>query len=192
MKPLLTILTVLLFSFQSYSQLTKGNWLVGGTGNFSSTKNTYATSTYFQTSDVIDVKISPNIGYFIFDKFAVGVGPSFSKNKAQVTTPGGAYTNVNRFEIGPFARYYFLDKENQYNILSEASYQYGIYRFKPDKGNINTLSFLAGPVIYFNSVAGIEFLLGYYKRNEKVTGSYETEQKGFQMAIGLQVHLQNE
>lgn len=175
-----------------FCQLTKGNWLVGGTGSFSSTKNTYSNNNYYQTSDVTDIKISPNIGYFVVDKFAVGLRPSFSKNKAQVTTTGGASTNVNRFEIGPFIRYYFLNDENHYNLLAEASYQYGVYRFKPDKGNITTFSVLVGPVIYFNTVVGMEFLLGYYKRNEDVKGSFTTEQKGFQIAVGFQIHLEKE
>ena len=190
-----TTLITLLFTVTLTSadaQLTKGNWLVGGTGNFSSMKNTYSNSNYYQTSEVTDIRISPNIGYFVINKLAVGLRPSFSKNKAQVTTTGGLSTNVNRFEIGPFVRYYFLKDEDRYNILSEVSYQYGIYRFKPDKGNINTFSVLVGPVIYFNSVVGLEFLLGYYKRNEDVSGSFKTEQKGFQIAAGFQIHLEKD
>jgi hypothetical protein len=192
MKSILIALSFTLSLISAQAQLTKKNWLVGGTGSFTSTKNSYSNSNYYQTSDVTDIRISPNIGYFIIDKFAVGLRPSFSKNKAQVTTTGGGYTNVNRFEIGPFVRYYFLNNENRYNMLAEACYQYGIYRFNPDKGDINTLSVMAGPVIYFNTVVGLEFLLGYYKRNEKVNGSFETEQKGFQMAVGFQIHLEKE
>lgn len=192
MRTALKMLIALLFSCKTNGQLTKGNWLVGGSGSFSSSKNTYLNGTYYQTSDVTDIKISPNIGYFPVDKFAIGIKPSFSKNKANVTTPGGASTNVNRFEVGPFARYYFLSKEGRYNLLSEINYQYGIYRFRPDKGNINTFSFFLGPVIYFNNVAGLEFLLGYYNRSEKVEGSFDTHQKGFQLALGFQVHLEKD
>lgn len=192
MKQFLTFLAILLFSINSKCQLTRGNWMVGGSGTFSSTKNTYSNNNYYQTSDVTDIKISPNIGYFIVNKFAVGLRSSFSKNKAEVTTTGGLSTNVNRFEIGPFLRYYFLKDENRNNILAEASYQYGIYRFKPDKGNINTFSVLVGPVVYFNTVVGLEFLLGYYKRNEDVNGSFTTEQKGFQIVVGFQIHLEKE
>jgi hypothetical protein len=192
MKQFILSIPILIVAFTSNSQQTKRTWLVGGTGGFSSMKNTYSSNTYYQSSDVIDIKISPNIGFFIMDKFGLGIRASFSKYKAEVTTPGGGFTNVNRFELGPFARYYFLEKESQYNLLSEVCYQYGIYRFKPDKGNINTFSVLAGPVVYFNTVVGLEFLIGYYKRTEDVNNSFKTGQKGFQITIGLQVHLQNE
>lgn len=186
-----TLAFLLILCLQSaHSQLTKGIWLAGGTGSFSSMKNAYSTPTYSQNSDVIDIAVSPNIGYFVADKFPLGLKLSYSKNKAQVTTSSGLYTNVNRFEFGPFARYYFLKADDRYNLLAEVSYQYGIYRFTPDKGNINTFSAAAGPVLFFNSSVGLEFLIGYYRRNEVVNDSYKTEQKGLQMSIGFQIHLE--
>lgn len=181
----------LLISFSvAKSQIDKAIWLVGGSGSFSSTKNTFNSPNYSQTSDVVGIKISPNIGYFIFEKFAIGLRPSFSKDKAQVTTAAGGYTNVNRFEIGPFVRYYFLNKEKPYNILTDISYQTGLYAFRSDKGTNNTFSASVGPVIYFNSSVGLEFLLGYYRRNEKVKEVFETIQEGFQIGIGFQIHLE--
>ena len=181
----------LLISFSvAKSQIDKAIWLVGGSGSFSSTKNTFNSPNYSQTSDVVGIKISPNIGYFIFEKLAIGLRPSFSKDKAQVTTAAGGYTNVNRFEIGPFVRYYFLNKEKPYNILTDISYQTGLYAFRSDKGTNNTFSASVGPVIYFNSSVGLEFLLGYYRRNEKVKEVFETIQEGFQIGIGFQIHLE--
>jgi hypothetical protein len=190
MKKIFISILVLFFSVSAKSQLMKGNWLVGGSGNFASSKNTYSNINFNQTSDVIDIKISPNIGYFLVNSFALGLRPSFIKNKAKVTSPGGLYTNVTRFEIGPYARYYFLNEKKQFNLLADVAYQFGIYRFKPDKGNIKTFSAFVGPVIYFNSVVGLEFLLGYYNRREVVSSSYETEQKSFQISIGFQIHLE--
>lgn len=192
MKQLLTGVTFLLFSFTAKCQLDKGIWLVGGTGNFLSSKNTYTSSAYSQTSDRIDIKISPDIGYFVIDKLAVGLRPSFSKYKDQVNSTGGGYSNVNRFEIGPFIRYYFLKTDNPYNILTDISYQYGSYWFKPTKGNINTFSASAGSVIYFNTSVGLELLMGYYSRKEVIqqNGDNITKQKGFQIGIGFQIHLE--
>jgi len=193
MKQFMTILIILLSSIITCGQLTKGNWLVGGTGNFLTSKNTYTSITYSSTSDRIDIKISPSIGYFFVDKIASGLRISYSKFKDEVNGPGGGYSNINRFEFGPFVRYYFLKSENQYNILTDLSYQYGLYRFKPTKGNINTLSLSAGPVIYFNTVVGLEFLLGYYNRKEviKQNGDITNKQSGFQIGIGLQIHLEH-
>lgn len=188
MKSILTILLLLLcISFTAKCQLDKGIWLVGGTGNFLSSKNTYTSPTYSSVSDRIDVKISPNLGYFIADKFGVGLRTSFSKYKEQVNGAGGLTSNVSSFEFGPFARYYFLQSDKRYNILADMCYQYGIYYSKPTKGNINTFSASAGTVVFFNSSVGLEFLLGYYSRNEviKQNGNIVTNQRGFQIQIGF-------
>ena len=190
MKKLFVVLLFSTIYFPSHSQLKSGNWIVGGTGSFLTTKNIYSSPSFSSKSDRIDIKVSPNIGYFIIDNFATGLRASFSKYKEQVITNGGLNSNVNRFEFGPFIRYYFLDSEKQYNILSDISYQFGFYKSKPTKGNITTLSASVGSVIFFNTSVGLEFLMGYYVRNEKVDENYETNQKGFQMVIGFQIHLE--
>lgn len=193
MKPVFLLFLITFFSFTSYGQLTKGNWLVGGTGNFLSSKNTYTSPTFSSSSDRIDIKISPNIGYFIIDKLGVGLKTSFSKSKGQVIGSGGQInTNENRFEFGPFVRYYFLEADKSYNILTDINYQYGFYWFTPTKGNITTFSASVGSVIFFNSSVGLEFLLGYYSRKEVIqqNGDIINQQKGFQAGIGFQIHLE--
>jgi hypothetical protein len=191
MKHIFFLLSITIFSLSANCQLDKKTWLVGGTGSISSSNDSYTTSTYSQTSKTTEIKISPTVGYFLADKFAAGLKTSFSKYKSRVDGSGGLYTNVNRFEVGPFARYYFLPKEKQVNIVTEASYQFGRYSFKDinQKGNINTLSFLAGPTIYFNNSVGLEFLVGYKSRTEDIKDSYKQTQKGLQIAIGFQFHL---
>lgn len=191
MKILLTIFTFLFLSFDAKSQLDKGIWLVGGTGNFLSSKYENLSPINSYTSNRLEIAISPNVGYFVKDKLAVGLKTGFTKYKEQVTSAGGLYSNVNRFSFGPFARYYFLKKDKQYNILAEVSYRYGLYSFKPTKGNSNTFNAAVGPIIYFNSSVGLEFLLGYYSTKEtiKQNGDNVTKQNGFQMGIGFQIHL---
>ena len=192
MKQLVLLFSFWTLLFTAQGQLTKGIWLVGGTGGFSSTKNTYSSSAATQTSDVVNLKLSPNIGYFLLDKFAVGLRPSFAKTKAQVTTVSGLSTNENRLDFGPFARYYFLDAEKQFNILADATYQYGFYWFTPTKGNRNTFSASGGTVVFFNSSVGLELLIGYYWRKEKINDAFKTtnEEKGLQMTIGFQFYLE--
>ncbi|HSR37582.1 MAG TPA: hypothetical protein VLL95_01610 [Phnomibacter sp.] len=183
----------LLFSIVARSQLTKGTWIAGGAASFYSTQNKYASNIANQTSDVLRLSINPSIGYFLADKFAIGLRPNYTKNKAQVTSTSGLATNENRFDIGPFARYYFLQAEKQFNLLADISYQYGVYWFKPTKGNRNTFSASAGTVVFFNSSVGLELLLGYYTQKETINDAVKTinEQKGLQMTIGFQFHLEN-
>lgn len=188
MKKLFTIF-VLFFMLQSaQGQLTKGNWLVGGSASFYSSKSTFTSPNYSQQSDGFDLSLSPNVGYFLLDKFVMGLSPAFSWNKFKDN--GGANSNIKRFLIGPFARYYLLDTEKPYNILVSAAYQYGIYSFKPTNGNIQNFSTAAGPVIFFNSSVGLEFTIGYSSRVEDIKENYKTTQKGLQIGIGFQIHLE--
>lgn len=188
MKIFLTTI-LLIFSLTAKCQLDKGSWIVGGTGSFVSSKNTYITNGYSQESNSTTIKISPSVGYFLIDKLSSGIKTSFSFYKDKVTSAGGGYSNVTRFEFGPFIRYYFLEKEKKINILSEFSYQYGFYSANPSKGSINTLSFLTGPVVFFNDSVALEFLIGYYSRVENVEQQYKDTQKSLQIAIGFQFHL---
>ena len=188
MKILLVSL-LFIFSITANCQTDEGTWLVGGNGNFLSSKNTYSGSTFSQASDRIDIGISSNLGYFIVDKLAIGIKTNFSKYKEQDLN--GSYSNINRFEFGPLVRYYFLNlEEKNYNILADINYQYGItkdaYLYK---GEINTFSASVGTVIFFNTSVGLEFLLGYYQRKENIYNSYKTTQKGLRTSIGFQIHL---
>lgn len=193
MKIIVTFISILLFSLTAKSQLDRGIWLVGGNGNFLTSKYEYSSPTFSSTSDRLNISISPTVGYFIIDKLAVGLRTSFSKNKDQVNGTGGLFTNVNRFTLGPFAKFYFLEKDKQYNLIADVSYQYGLYSFKPTKGNSKTFNASIGPVIYFNTSVGLEFLLGYYSTKEtiKQNGDITTKQSGFQIGIGFQIHLEN-
>ena len=183
-----------IISLQANSQLAKKTWLVGGSGNFLASKNSYSDPTYSSTSNRIDIKISPDIGFFVMDKFGIGLRPSFSRYSEHVNGPGGLTSKISRLEFGPFARFYLLQKNNQCNIIADVSYQYGVYYSRPVKGNINTLSASAGTVIFFNSSVGIEFLVGYYSRKEVIpltnNGKNITSRKGIQINIGFQIHLE--
>jgi hypothetical protein len=84
-----------------------------------------------------------------------------------------------------------LEAEKQTNILVEASYQTGIFTgLDNSKGTLNNFSISTGPVLYFNSSVGIEFLLGYANEIENYSRSVRNEKRnGFQFSIGLQIHL---
>jgi hypothetical protein len=190
MKPIFIFLSLLFSLISARAQLTKGNWLVGGTGSFYSYKDYYSSATYSNEAKYTQIDISPSIGYFVMDKLAFGLRPTFSSIKGKVTTPGGLYTNVQRYWIGPFGRYYFLNKENQTNILTDIAYQFGLFNAGGQRGDLRTFSALAGPVIYFNTTVGIEFLMGYRYTKEDVENANKENKKGFQISVGLQIHLE--
>lgn len=187
MKQLFLFLSFISISCMSHAQLTKGNWLVGGNGSFSSASysNTIAAS-YTQTN----LQISPTAGYFFSDKFAAGLRPGYAYTKTSITGNSNDYS-LNTLSIGPFVRYYFLQLENRLNIFSELNYQYVTSKTKDNPStSYNAYSILAGPVIYFNQSVGLEFTVGY--STAKFSSDASSKNSTLQFGIGLQVHLEKD
>lgn len=193
MKKSFFFFLAIFFTTHPFAQLTKGHWLVGGSGKFYSYKNEIISNVSTENGKYTQIDLSPNIGYFLADKLAFGLKTTISSIKGDFTVVGGGRggSSSQRYLFGAFGRYYFLEEAKQTNILVEASYQAGIIRGLNDtKGNLNNFSISAGPVIYFNPSVGIEFLLGYVTNSEKYTSQLLSENKnGFQFSIGLQIHL---
>jgi hypothetical protein len=201
MKKLLLFTLSALILKMSSAQITKHNWLVGGTGLFSSTTSNSAAGNIGQRQTQIN--LSPNIGYFLADKFAAGLKIGYSNIRyKQLNTPNYNLSKFITCSVGPFLRYYFLPTDKQFNLLVDGSYQYGNERgggvsstgsepvdFDLTKYQKHTFSIAAGPVIYFNSSVGLEFLAAY------TTSKYvniEGRNKTFQVGLGLQVHLEKD
>jgi hypothetical protein len=107
-------ITLILIAISAEGQITKKNWMVGGTGVF---------ATDDQVINDINVKsisidIFPRVGYFIIDKLALGSLFSFRYNTLKYIGVNSHSTSIG---IGPFVRYYFLDTEKRINIFSEVN-----------------------------------------------------------------------
>ena len=177
----LTSLCIVLFTITANSQITKGNWMVGGDGNYSNrtiflqdgSKSKYSYTT-----------IRPDIGYFIIDKFAIGSQLSFSNS----TTNSGS---LNDYGLGIFTRYYFLKPEKIYNIFTQAYYTYGI-----NKTNLKTFKHFyglkLGSVIFFTNSVGLELSLGYEKGiyNYELSESNTTKTSELKGSIGFHIYLE--
>lgn len=151
MKTSLQILTILFFSFSLKAQITKGIWLLGGSGSFYSYNETYNSPTYSNTAKYTNIDISASTGYFIFDKLAIGLRPTFSSFKGKVTSPGGGTTNSYKIGIGPFVRYYFLNADKPFNVLADMSYQLGLNQrlgVLHSKGKNNIFSIMGGTEVF--------------------------------------------
>lgn len=163
------------------AQITKRNWLVGGTASISSLKsNSDANVHYKQTT----IQISPMVGYFIKDKFVAGLKPSIISGNNSI-----ANSNVI-FNVGPFARYYFLDKQKVGNIYSEVSYSYGtISNSGQSSQHLNNFSISFAPVIFFNTSVALEFPITYTLSKVKGFAGSNTELK---FGAGFMFHLEKE
>lgn len=118
-------------------------------------------------------------GYFIADRLALGVKPSFYLYKDD-----NSQVNIRYFYLGVFSRYYFLKSNPLYNIIIQPKY-YRTFGYG-NGGTNNTYTLLAGTVIYFNEHIALEFNIGYAIQNVK-----DNNAKFYilQSRIGLQIHL---
>ena len=194
-KKIVMLSAFLITGFLANAQLDKGVWLVGGSGNFFSYK-LQIKSQYvdYPNGHYTDILISPDIGYFVADRIAIGLRPTFSSSNGEVTST--ITSNQRQFFAGPFIRYYFLNPEKQFNILTDMCYQLGVSREGPRhiyRGSINNFWLMAGPELFFNSSVGMEILIGYnYKKS---TVKYPEApnldiRNGFQTSIGFKLHLE--
>ena len=195
-QSILFLTATFFFALSSSAQFDEKHWLVGGNGSFKSLNNNFQSNNADWEYKITDIKLTPNIGYFFIDKFAAGLKFTLDlRNEKGLSVGSAAYGKSLRLDYGPFVRYYFLDKEKQFNILADASYQFGNVKILDEKGGRSNFSFLAGPAIYFNSSVAIEFLAGYIHTMEEISSQtygnpYKQIDKGFQFAIGLQIHLE--
>ncbi|WP_417237025.1 hypothetical protein [Bizionia paragorgiae] len=185
MKTLKLFFFIALIHSTTNAQITKGNWLVGGNASFSYQKtepkndNTSGTTINYDGVGSYIIHLEPNIGYFIYDKFAVGT--SFSLR--------GAATEISKFNfdsmnlgINPFVRYYFLNLENNYNLFFEPSY----YQFISNSlGNSNGFGLKTGFIFFLNSSVGVETVIKYSKYTNN-----QFKNNSIQLGFGLQIHLE--
>lgn len=177
-KTCLTILLVFNFYSITYCQLTKGNWLLSGSANLSMLKYGSEASIKFKQTNLL---IAPSVGYFLMDKLALGIRPSLIYGSNNI----GNSEKV--FSVGPFIRYYLLKTEGLFNLLTEGGYYYGTYQSSGIKQNV--FSFAAGPVLYFNSSVGLEFLIGY---STTKIAHFDGVNNALQFGIGLQFNLEKD
>lgn len=194
---LLIILFVSTCSLASYAQLDKNTWLTGGSASFYSYSEKFENLNATQNSHFKEINLDAIVGYFIVDKLSLGVQSSFKYYKGR-TDDGLSYPySPFLIYLGPNFRYYFLNSEKSFNLLTDITYQYGIYKNITEisgiKGNGNNLSAMAGTEVFFNEIAGLELLFGYRQTNYKEkypNGNTNILKKdGLFMSIGFKLHL---
>jgi hypothetical protein len=183
MKIINILISVTFFlTFTSYSQITKGNWMVGGNASFNSTSNSLNDGPSDKSTTII---VNPNIGYFLFDNFATGIKTGF------ITYFRKDSPNETGYNFGPYLRYYFLKEDKRTNLFLEGNYYYGAYNTS-NSAITNSYGFTAGPVIFLNSSVAIEIGLNYSNLVSKQDIGFiqKIEQSNFNALIGLQIHLE--
>jgi hypothetical protein len=180
----LFFLATLLFSGFANAQITKGNWMVGGSGSFTNYKSTFENNNTEITQTGNGMRLSPDLGYFIIDKIALGTFLSFG-----YSNPSGDNNNSHGFGISPFVRYYFRKSDKMINPFLQTSY--GFSEGKSESGGTNKsngYNIKGGSAIFFNSSVALELTVEYdsskYNSNSKSNNCT--------IGIGFQIHLEKE
>jgi hypothetical protein len=174
MKKIILFITILFLTISVKAQTTKGNWMFGGSGDYShiTSKNDFGTTIKYSLTT-----INPNVAYFIKDNWAIGSILNYRSQKND-------YGSVNTYGLGVLTKYYFLEPTKLYNVFAQTSFIYAI-----NHADLTTYTqfytIKVGNVIFLNSSVGLEFSLEYEK------GVYRTGTTSIIKAgIGFQIHLE--
>lgn len=178
----------IVLSLNLFSQIDKGQYLIGGNANFSYSKATI----YNNTIKLSSFSFSPSIGHFFLTRFAGGL--LFDWNTQTYTSTSGGKYRINIITIGPVVRYYFLSTLKKTNIFAEGTYGFSFRKNKFFSSTNNdftdrysTLSFKAGPAIFLNEHTALEITIGY---NHSTRGPIDTAATNtIRLGIGLQIHF---
>jgi len=165
---IISLLTIFIMPF-AYGQTLTGDRLIGGNASF-------------VFNDNINISISPNMGWFLKDQFALGGYLSYTYSHY-------SSSNNNGLSLGPFARYYF-SPEGELRFFSYAGigYTYNHNKYDESTETYNSLrcSIGIGAAYFITSQVALEAQAGYYARN--IAADLDTDQ-GFYLTFGLQIHL---
>jgi hypothetical protein len=160
------------------AQITKGNWMVGGSGDFTTNKSSNG-----GTSNIVN--LSPNIGYFVIDKLSFGTLFNYNLSNSKYKD---SKIKSETMSAGPFVRYYLLNPEKSTNIFLDSSYYFSLK--KEDKST--SFSTKIGASFFLNSSVALETSLKYTRRNSKYYNAIlpDSYTDGFTLGIGVQIHLE--
>ncbi len=185
MKKLLLFTLMLVITSATFSQINKGNFIVGGNAGFSSYKSSGADAASFKGTTVT---FSPNAGYFIFSKAAAGLRLGLTSFKSNI--PGGNSSTTTDFTFSPFVRYYFLEQKNNVHIFADASFNHTSQKTKYSSSSstnkANGFTIATGPSVFLNPHVALEFTVGY---NYSKSKGFDSKVNTFQTGVGFQIHL---
>lgn len=162
---LLFVFFVLSFIQIGKSQTEKGTFLLGGNASFQSIDEQSVLS------------ISPNIGYFVANKFVVGLN-------AGITT----LENISVFSLGPYVRGYFLTSEKG-SLFASAGFNYANVKFNDISESETGYSIGAGYAVFLNPSVALEFGANYSKLGSSQSGIASSDVGVFSINAGFQIHF---
>jgi len=176
MKRILCIALVFMAAQTGYSQINKGQLLVGGNAGFETGKFGDVDASKYTA-----VSFSPAVGYFFINNFAGGLRLSLESTK---------YKNSDAMSsvlFSPFVRYYFLPAAQKVNIFADAGYGFGSMK-DVETESYNQFTLAAGPAVFLTPNTALEFTLQYRSAGGDAYGG-DDRQNNFGVNVGFQIHL---
>lgn len=189
MKKIILTTLSLAITIISFAQINKGQFLIGGSVSFESTKSDYQDNRTYVYNNFF---LSPALGYFFIDKLAAGVRVDFRSYNYK--NYGSLVVHQNNTSLSPFARYYFLPATQKVNVFVDGSYIHNKNKFRnlssPDfTEKANGYAVAAGPAIFLTKQVALEFTVGY--RHSKTVNYPAAIENKFSTGFGLQIHFGN-
>ncbi len=178
----LVLVVGFVLTLPAFSQTEKGNFLIGGSLSFSTSKANGSNSS--------SISLSPAISYFFLDRLAAGlITPLSFGNTTDSSIPSDFRTS--NYSIGPTVRYYFPIVP-QWAVFPQIDYSYGWqsskYNYMTTSNTTKTTSnlFRAGiGITYFIAKnVGLEGILYY----QSINGNGSTL-SSVNFRVGLQIYL---
>jgi hypothetical protein len=208
-KVLISAFSVLIITVSgnlSFCQTGQGNWMLGANiSNLAYTKDKFkqGSVTTDKTSRV-EYSLTPSVGYFILENFAVGLKLRVTSKKETSDDKRLKY-HFTAATFGPMARYYFLfgekfgvfihgdigfggqKEKTERRIGNGPDYNVEEIKFKLLEGNIGP-----GFTFFLNEHVGLEtsiYYTGLRRTNDTPNGKDIFKQNGVTWNIGLQVYF---
>ncbi len=190
MKKIILITLILIPGlFLNAQPVAKSIFIGGNIGvNFQKVK----TDDRDQKDNNTSIQIMPNVGYFLTDRMAIGVGAGINSLTQKRERLGEERKqSETTFQISPFVRYYLTS--GTVGFFTEGSFSIGLGQTKDtrdditEKGNITQLSFGISPGIYLDvhPKIALEFSagwLGYQHESKEIDGVKVTSNRmGFDL-----------
>ena len=180
-RPICSLFCLFILLSEAYAQTEKGNILLGGNAGMSFYSE--------QNENVFNASLSPRIGFFVANRFAVGaslpLGLNTSKN----------YESWN-IGIGPFARYYFGSGKIMPLIEAEVSLNRFRSRYRELGGNTITNTYNMrnigvglGLAYFLTPAIGLEGILSYDASRSRVNSFGSSTRGQLNLNVGFQIYF---
>lgn len=188
-KLVLTAFALTMFNV-AFAQFNKGRMLVGGAVGFQTTTEKQTSTITTPTIKENTFSLSPNFGYFVIDKLAVGLNFNLSNTTEKYSGGGYDYKfTTQSFIASPFVRYYFGP-----GIFAQGQYGIGSAKSGDDsnttKYSESQWSLGVGYAYFLNDNVAIEPSVKYQSSvlKEKGQDTKDTN-SGIAINIGFQIYL---